>query len=310
MKLPFVVALTAAVMLLALAAQGWQDAASTTSGGQTRPPIVSTVGAPGGTETLAVQWVNVSVPDVGIMLAAVARPAGTGPFPAVVLLHGTHGFAQQYVQLAEDLARTGLVAVAPCWFSGGEGAGDQFVSAPIACSDAPAMSAPGSPEAIRTVDALVRAVRLLPGVLPDRVGLFGHSRGSAAALSYIMGASDASVRAAVLENGGYPQEWADRASQVRAPILMLHGAGDTSLDGGSAFNTVEMARNFEAALKRGQACRGRVLSGCRTQCVLHRRNATRRGSAADGGVLPKPPPQIGVHAHQGFTQPREVHRYL
>ena len=112
------------------------------------------------------------------------------------------------------------------------------------------MTAPGSPEAVRAVHALAKPVCSLPGVLPDRVGLFGHSRGSAATLSYIMGANDGSVRAAVLENGGYPKEWADRAGQVKAAVLILHGAGDTSADGGSAFNTVEMARNFEAALKR------------------------------------------------------------
>jgi dienelactone hydrolase len=249
-KSPFVVALTTAVMPLTLVAQGWQDSAPTTPGGPARTPIVSAVDAPAGTETLAVQWIKVSVPDVGVMMAAVARPSGTGPFPSVILLHGTHGFARQYVQLAKDLARNGLLAVAPCWFSGGGGPGAQFVTPPIPCPDAPALTAPGSPEAVRTVDALVRAVRSLPGVLPDRVGLFGHSRGSAATLSYIMGASDASVRAAVLESGGYPKEWADGAGQVKAPILILHGAGDTSVDGGSAFNTVEMARNFEAALKR------------------------------------------------------------
>jgi carboxymethylenebutenolidase len=237
-------------MLLALVAQGWQEPTSTTPGAPAKPPIVSAVEAPARTEKLAVQWVRVSVPDIGVMLAAVARPSGTGPFPSVILLHGTHGFAQQYVQLAEGLARSGLLAVAPCWFSGGGGAGAQFVTPPIPCPDAPAMTAPGSPEAVRTVDALVRAVRSLPDVLPDRVGLFGHSRGSAATLTYIMGASDASVRAAVLENGGYPKEWADRAGQVKAPVLILHGADDTSADGGSAFNTTEMARNFEAALKR------------------------------------------------------------
>ena len=86
-------------------------------------------------------------------------------------------------------------------------------------------------------------------VLPDRVGLFGHSRGNAATLSYIMGASDASVRAAVLESGGYPKEWADRAGQVRASILILHGAGDTSV-GGAPVLTPSMARDFETALKR------------------------------------------------------------
>jgi dienelactone hydrolase len=184
------------------------------------------------------------------MLAAVARPVGAGPFPAVVLLHGTHGFARQYVQLAEDLARRGLLAVAACWFSGGGGSGAQFVTPPIDCPDSPAMSDPGSSEAVRTVTTLMRAVRSLPDARPDRVGLFGHSRGSAAALTYIMGASDASVRAAVLENGGYPIEWVARANQVKAPILILHGAGDTSIDGGSALNAVEMASNFEEALKR------------------------------------------------------------
>ena len=34
-----------------------------------------------------------------------------------------------------------------------------------------------------------------------------------------MGASDASVRAAVLESGGYPKEWADRADTT--PFLRL-----------------------------------------------------------------------------------------
>ena len=65
-----------------------------------------------------------------------------------------------------------------------------------------------------------------------------------------MSAGDVSVGGAVLENGGYPKEWADRAGQVKAPILILHGAGDTSADGGSTFNAAKMARNFEAALKR------------------------------------------------------------
>lgn len=54
------------------------------------------------------------------MLAAVARPLGAGPFPVVVVLYGTHGFARQYIELAQDLARGGVLAVAGCWFSGAE----------------------------------------------------------------------------------------------------------------------------------------------------------------------------------------------
>ena len=69
---------------------------------------MTAIEAPAGTETLPVKWISVSVPDLGEMRAAVARPSGTGPFPAVLVLHGTHGFARQYVEWASDLARAGL----------------------------------------------------------------------------------------------------------------------------------------------------------------------------------------------------------
>ena len=47
----------------------------TTQGDLGTSPIVTVAGAPPGTETLAVQWVQVAVPDMGVMLAAVARPS-------------------------------------------------------------------------------------------------------------------------------------------------------------------------------------------------------------------------------------------
>jgi dienelactone hydrolase len=183
------------------------------------------------------------------MLAAVARPSGAGPFPVVVVLHGTHGFAREYVQLAEALARGGVLAVAPCWFTGGGGDGARFVS-PIPCPDAPPLSEPGGRLAVRTVSGLVQAVRTLPDVQADRVGLFGHSRGSGATLRYVLGEPDAAVRAAVLENGGYPPDWTARAGQMTVPVLILHGGDFKPRDGGSPLNKPEMARAFEAALKR------------------------------------------------------------
>lgn len=83
----------------------------------------------GGTESLAVQWVKIAAPSLGVMLAAVARPADAGPFPTIVLLHGSHGFAQEYVRLAQDLATGGdVVAVAACWFGGNAGNGARFIT--------------------------------------------------------------------------------------------------------------------------------------------------------------------------------------
>jgi carboxymethylenebutenolidase len=155
---------------------------------------------------LAAEWVTVAVPDVGVLLAAIARPSGAGPFPSVLVLHGTHGFAPQYVQMAQDLAARGLLAVAACWFSGGGGNGSRFVAPPIPCPDAPPMPAMTTPESVRTaveiVDALVQATRGLPGVRPDRLGLVGHSRGGGAAVNYVL--QPGRVQAVVVPEGMAP----------------------------------------------------------------------------------------------------------
>src|SRR5687768_2299743 len=99
--------MTAGAMVLPASDTSTQTIAS----GLQKPPIVSATDAPTGTETLPVTWVTVAVPNLGVMRAAVARPSGTGPFPAVLILHGTHGFARQYVEWANDLARGGFIAV-------------------------------------------------------------------------------------------------------------------------------------------------------------------------------------------------------
>lgn len=245
MKFQFVATLfTAGALVL----PAWQGSTQTSRGGLYKPPIVSATDAPAGTETLAVEWIRVTVPDLGVMLAAVARPAGAGPFPSVILLHGTHGFAQQYVQWARDLARGGVLAVAACWFSGGGGPGFEFVT-PIACPDAPALTRdPFSPEAIQTVEALVQATRALPGTRPDRIALIGHSRGGGAILAYLI--KNGKVDAAVLHSAGYATQPTTHASQFNVPILLMHGTADGPADGGSANTNVQMARDFEAALRR------------------------------------------------------------
>ena len=161
--------------------------------------MVSSADSPPGAEAFTVQWVKVAVRGLGVMPAAVARPRGAGPFPTVVLLHGSHGFAHEYVRLAQDLAEGGVLAVAACWFRGSAGSGARFVT-PIECPEAPPMPNASSPEAMQTLDALVQAARVLPGARSDRMGLFGHSRGGGPILSYVLGAGN--VQAVVLNSAG------------------------------------------------------------------------------------------------------------
>ena len=215
---------------------------------------------PAGTADLGVRWIQVKVPELGVMPIAIARPAGDGPFPTVIVLHGTHGFAREYVQLGRALAKEGVLAVVPCWFSGGGGSGARFVTS-IPCNAAPALSAAASPMAQKTVKALVTEVRAFPDVQRNSVALFGHSLGGGTALNYALGTGG--ICAAVLESAGYTEDQRDNAvdivgtggdqnrgvAHLDVPILILHGAGDTSADGGSPFNTVQKARSFEAALR-------------------------------------------------------------
>lgn len=204
-------------------------------------PSIDHTDPPDGTEGLAADWISASVPGLGRCLAAVTKPRGAGPFPAVLLLHGTHGFAQEYVRLAQELNHAGLLAVAACWFHGGSGEGGRFIT-PIACLEAPPRVDPFSDDAIRAVSALVRAVRMLPQVHADRIGMFGHSRGGGAVLNYVLRVGD--VQAAVLNSARYPRELAPVIADLQVPILMLHGTADNFADGGTEATKIEMARAF------------------------------------------------------------------
>jgi len=210
-------------------------------------PVLSPIEPPAGTEQLRVKWVRAMSPGAPPMLMAIARPDGAGPFSLIVLLHGTHGFAQEYVRMAQDLAQGGFIAVAACWFSGQSGLGTRYVTPPIECPPLP-LVAPQSPEAVARVATIVRAVREIPGARPDRIALFGHSRGAGAATAYAMQASE--VRALILNSGGYPPEYTARAAEIQAAVLMLHGEADSPADGGSAVTGAQMAHDFEAALRR------------------------------------------------------------
>lgn len=206
--------------------------------------------APGRSPSDSVWWLRVRT-ESGVMLAAVARPSGAGPFPALIILHGTHGFAQEYVELARDLARRGVLGVAACWFDGHRGVGARYIT-PIECDGGPPfVDAPGVERfrlARESVNALVASVRALPDAQENQIALFGHSRGGGAALDYVLLHTGA-VNAVVLNSAGYPPEVTARAAEVDVPILLMHGTADTPAGGGSPFTNVTMARAFEAALR-------------------------------------------------------------
>ncbi len=197
-----------------------------------------------------VSWISFRT-DSGIVHAAVAIPAGKGPFPSIIILHGTHGFAQEYVQLARQFAEKGFVGIAACWFAGRKGAGEHFIT-PIDFKDAPPLVDVAGVRRFRiarlTIDSLVKKVATLPYVQKDRLTLLGHSRGAGASLDYVL-THPGKVQALVLNSCGYPPEVTKRAAEVSASVLILHGIADNPADGGSPFTNITKARYFEAALR-------------------------------------------------------------
>jgi len=192
--------------------------------------------------TYGQEWMQASAPEGRVIRMAVFRPQGGGPFPTVVVLHGTSGFLKTHMELAKYFAENGFVGVAACWFGGhfrgGRNPRPARYADGIDCPDGPDLKQPGRDSAGVAEDlrALISAVQKLPAVRAERVALFGHSRGSAASL---VAASNGIPVQAVVAVAGYLPMF---ANGLQAPVLILQGTADDQTD-------AQEARGFERKVR-------------------------------------------------------------
>jgi len=196
----------------------------------------------------SIYWMQVKT-DSGVIHAAVATPKGSGPFPTVIILHGTHGFAQEYLNITRHLADSGIIGVAACWFAGRKGEGLSFIT-PIDFADAPPLV--DEPDRFRfsrkSIDSLIAKLITLPKIQKGALVLMGHARGAGACLDYVH-THPGKVQALILNSCGYSPEVIKRANEINVPVLMLHGTVNPPFDG-SPYHDIELARQFEDALKK------------------------------------------------------------
>lgn len=201
------------------------------------------VSAPAELNAARAQWIKIDTSSGHKLLAAVFRPQGPGPFPIVVVLHGSAGLQSSQLALAEDIARAGLIALVGCW---------QLIASPPAraqnpvCSEAPPQSLWEADPAKHSGKELIAAARTLPHVRTERVGLYGLSRGGNAALW--AASTGSQVQAIVVDAPAHqptrvepaPPSTLTVVAGLSAPTLMLHGTADRLVP-------VEQSREYESA---------------------------------------------------------------
>ncbi len=166
------------------------------------------------------EWLQIDVPTrhMGIrqLLAAAFRPAGEGPFPVVVYLHGASGLSTGMLRWAPRLSDAGFLVLAGCY----------TLVLParnrVACPDGP-VSEDG-------LAALIDVARQLPGAKQDAIGLLGLSLGARMTFWAVSHRSD--IRAAVADSGHPGAQPKDPASP-RTALLLLAFEGDPGLNMGA-----------------------------------------------------------------------------
>jgi dienelactone hydrolase len=154
----------------------------------------------------------------GIML----KPAGNGPFPAVIIHHGAGGTATGYsLPKAREMSTWGMVCIAPTLThaAGGE-------TNPVNMGFCP--------ENLARTAACLDVLLALPYIETNRVAIFGHSMGAFATIGDAAALSGR-FRAASITSGGIIPDAAGtgnaaptvtETSPVHTPFIMFHCDAD------------------------------------------------------------------------------------
>jgi carboxymethylenebutenolidase len=159
--------------------------------------------------------------DVGSMPAYLARPAGAGPHPAVLVIQEAFGLNEHIKDVARRVAGEGYVALAPdLFYRGGKGRTARYDDLPKALELMGALDDDGI---VADVASAIAHLRKDPTVRGDRIGITGFCMGGR--VSYLAAcALPNDVAAAVpFYGGGIP---IDRTATLRAPVLAFFGDAD------------------------------------------------------------------------------------
>ena len=193
---------------------------------------------------MAQQEIHTSMVDYqsdGVPIAAfLARPAGTGPYPAILVLQEWWGLNDHIKDVARRLAREGYVALAPDLYSR---QGNKVTSDPDEAGGL--MGNLDDDVALKDLRAAVAFVKNHPQVNGAKIGVIGFCMGGTYALLSAENLPD--IKASVPFYGQIvydrPGGPIDQISQVGCPLMYIYGDAD-------GWITNDHVDRLEAALTR------------------------------------------------------------
>lgn len=166
-------------------------------------------------------YIDLSVSDGTSMRAYVARPAGGGPHPGILVFQEAFGVNEHIRDVARRFAGEGFVAIAPELFhrtaQGFEGSYGDFNSV---MPHMQALTIEGQEADIR---AAYEWLTKQPDVNSRAIASTGYCMGGSASF---LADSTLPLQASVSYYGGRIADMLDRAPKLNAPILMFWGGQD------------------------------------------------------------------------------------
>jgi carboxymethylenebutenolidase len=179
------------------------------------------------------QVTNTTVPGPGSgadVRAYVARPEGSGPFPAVIMIHEFWGVNESIVGKADLLAEAGYLVIAPDTFRGSTTSWIPRAIYQVISSN---------PEEVNTdLDSVFAWLESQPDVDADNIAIAGFCYGGRTSLIYSL--HNRQLDATVVFYGS-PETDPDVLASLPGPVLGIFGGADQSIP-------VEQVNAFDAAL--------------------------------------------------------------
>jgi dienelactone hydrolase len=161
-------------------------------------------------------WKDAERTFEGILL----KPAGDGPFPAVLISHGLGGNPEGFsLPKAREMVKWGLVCVGPAYTHAGKG-GDRATFG-------------ASAENLKRAAICLDILGKQPYVDAKRIAAYGNSMGAFVTVG--LAAVDPRLKCAAITAGGVapkdgmPAPSEAVAAKIRVPIYTLHGMSDSTV---------------------------------------------------------------------------------